>query len=215
MNQVGHYLYGGDLQEAAERMHPEMFPKARIPGPNEAPTPMAQALGADDLDLRYGAMHKRAPGAPQEETSNNTPLNPTEMNAYHKWARSIGRDPAKEEKDYDLRGYWKDIVVGNPDLPDRLKETVGKWQNEYRRHPGAGHFPDLYKKPTHPTFSDESIYHGPALSGVDENLGGHWDMENHTFTPGPSNLAHHSPEEIRKYFTRTDPTFKVIIPGNP
>ena len=33
---------------------------------------------------------------------------------------------------------------------------------------GNGHYPDTFKKPNHPTFSDESIYHSEAT------LGGRW-----------------------------------------
>lgn len=37
---------------------------------------------------------------------------------------------------------------------------------------GNGHYPDTFKKPNHPTFSDESIYHSEATPG------GHWSEKN-------------------------------------
>ena len=213
---TGHFLYGSDLQAAAERMHPELRgPMATIPSANEPPTPLAVAAGAADLDRQAAAMQKHGPSQLAADLPNNTPLNPAEMDAYHKWARSIGKNPAQEEKDYDLRGYWKDVVMGNPDLPDRLRPQVTQMQEDYRSAPGKGHFPDMYKKPNHPTFSDESIYHGPALSGIQENIGGHWDEEKHTFTPGASNLEHWSRNQLRDYFAKHEPKYKIVLPGEP
>lgn len=64
----------------------------------------------------------------------NTKLNPTEEQDFQSWkAKNAPRDSGV---DYDLRGAFK---AG-------LK-------------PGEnGHWPDTFKKPGHPTFSDQSMY---------------------------------------------------------
>lgn len=73
-----------------------------------------------------------------------------------------------------------------------------------------GHWPDTYKRPTHITFSDESIYHGP------ENPGGHWERvqgDEWNFTPGTANLRHHSAEELQDYFQRYEPKSHLVLPA--
>jgi hypothetical protein len=114
-------------------------------------------------------------------------LDPAERPAYEAWARGMDRNPADEEHDYDLRGAFL----------DRLEQSDN------------GHLGDTYKKPNHPTFSDQSRYHG-----VDGNQGGHWDAlefpgevtpygtggEVSRFTPGPTNEQHWTPEERAEYF---------------
>jgi hypothetical protein len=91
--------------------------------------------------------------------------------------------------DYDMRGWWKEH--GSVD-------------------PGGGHFSDKYKKPNHPTFSDESIY-----SGVDENVGGKWvkgDGGKWSFSASQTNLQHHSEDELRKYFERVESGNTLVLP---
>jgi hypothetical protein len=78
----------------------------------------------------------------------NTPLSPAEEKNYQSWAKKAGRD--RDVYDYDMRGAWKQGITA-----DR-----------------SGHFPDTYKKPNHPTFSNESIYHGR-----DGHFGGYWDQD--------------------------------------
>lgn len=71
-----------------------------------------------------------------------TTLSPEEEERFQEWARRnrIRMDPGWNE-DYDLRGLWQ----SNPTItPDE-----------------RGHLPDTYKKPFHPTFSDQSVYGGP------------------------------------------------------
>lgn len=106
--------------------------------------------------------------------------------------------------DYDYSGFY----MNNPDA------TVADGQ----------HYPDTYKKPNHPTFSDESIYNGPKGAYVDSQgqpvtsaQGGHWDKDDSgadTFTPGKANLDHHSVQELQDYFKRTEPNVKLILPGS-
>ena len=95
-----------------------------------------------------------------------TELNDRRERKFQDWyanaAATLGLDPNPDayEQAYDYRGYWlnnRDADVSSPDF----------------------HFPDTWKQPHHPTFSDESIY-AKGHDGV-----GHWDGER--FVPGPFN----------------------------
>lgn len=82
-----------------------------------------------------------------------TTLSDAEEAQFQTWKAKYA--PNDSGYDYDLRGAFKAGIT-----------------------PGAnGHWPDTYKKPNHPTFSDESKY----ASVVGKKFSGHWDGEN--FTP--------------------------------
>lgn len=108
----------------------------------------------------------------------NTALSPEEEAAYSAWAQKSGR--TGDVYDYDLRGAWR----------------AGLTKTD-------GHLPDTYKKPNHPTFSNESQY-----NGVDGAQGGSW-MQNGQgrwiFTPGSTNLNYRTPTELMDYFLRVEP----------
>lgn len=95
-----------------------------------------------------------------------TELNDRREKKFQDWyanaAATLGLDPNPDayEQAYDYRGYWlnnRDADVSSPDF----------------------HFPDTWKQPHHPTFSDESIY-AKGHDGV-----GHWEGD--TFVLGPFN----------------------------
>ena len=67
--------------------------------------------------------------------------------------------PNDSGADYDLRGAYKSGMSKDPE---------------------SGHWKDRYKKPNHPTFSDESDY----ATGDQRDRAGHW--EGNTFVP-PAN----------------------------
>jgi hypothetical protein len=98
---------------------------------------------------------------PAEEESSDVPtfgeydtkLNPEEERQYQKWRQTLPKN-LQYEGDYDLRGYWKD--------PETAKEAVG-----------GDHFIDKYKKPNHPTFSNESQY----AVGENAKKAGRWEGE--------------------------------------
>jgi hypothetical protein len=85
----------------------------------------------------------------------NTKLSAKEEKQYLSWAKENKRE--KDTYDYDMRGAWKAGFTGDK----------------------RGHFPDKYKKPNHPTFSNESMYSN------DDMTGGEWDGE--SFTPSEYN----------------------------
>lgn len=75
----------------------------------------------------------------------------------------------------------------------------------------GGHAPDTYKLPNHPTFSNESMYHGK--NGAE---GGQWTKNNDgtwTFKPGKTNLEYFSPKQLQDYFNRMEPGNKLDLSG--
>lgn len=101
----------------------------------------------------------------------NTELSDEEMKDFLLWATNW-KDPntgrginMMDEGAYDVRGYWKS----------------GDWKNTDSR----GHGSDTWKKPNHPTFSEESIY--SKQKGGSEFDGGVW-MDNGAFIPGYHNM---------------------------
>lgn len=76
----------------------------------------------------------QSPGAGTPQTKFNTPLSSTEEQKFQQWKNKYA--PLDSGEDYDLRGAFKAGVT-----------------------PAAnGHWPDTWKKPNHPTFSNESQY---------------------------------------------------------
>lgn len=90
----------------------------------------------------------------QPEKSYDTKLTPAEEDAFQQWKLKFA--PNDSGADYDLRGAFKSGLT-----PD----------------PKTGHWPDTYKKPNHPTFSNESQY----ATGEDSARAGHWEGD--TFVP--------------------------------
>ena len=86
-------------------------------------------------------------------TKFNTPLAPDEERQFQQWKGKYA--PRDSGEDYDLRGAFKMGLT-----PD----------------PATGHWPDTFKKPNHPTFSNESQY---AQFAPDK--AGHWQGE--TYIP--------------------------------
>jgi len=119
----------------------------------------------------------------------NTPLSSTQEKDFQGWMKSQSRDVSKDFFDYDLRGDW----------------LQGAARDE------RGHGTDVFKKPNHPTFSEQSKYHG-----VDGNVGGVWSKKGSswTFTPGETNLRNFSPEDLKDYFSKVEPGNQLILNGN-
>lgn len=124
----------------------------------------------------------------------NTSLPAYEEVRFHAWA--YNRDKLRDLADYDLRGLWK--------------QTGGEMGT------GQGHGPDTFKKPNHPTFSDESVYHG-----VDGHLGGHWlrtGEQTWDFVASEENMKMNP--DLADYLKQYDPgvrleTVMVPQPGEP
>lgn len=106
----------------------------------------------------------------QEDFTNdpryNTQLTPEDEQNFQEWMthiqKSYGRNPLEELAVYDLRGYWKNTPP----------EEAERWAR------GEAHAPDTWKKPSHETFSNESIY------STKERPGGTWAGDK--FVPSPN-----------------------------
>lgn len=112
----------------------------------------------------------------------NTVLSPDEEEKYQAWATENHRE--KDVYDYDLRGAWKELQSGTMSEDER------------------GHLGDKYKKPNHPTFSDQSIY-----NGQDGVTGGVWSRNaegKDVYTPGRK-LSSVEADRLRRYFLRNEP----------
>lgn len=115
----------------------------------------------------------------------NTPLAPAQQPAYEAWARANGQDPIGGKYDYDLQGAFLS-KTGNAGDP-------------------RGHFTDQFKKPNHPTFSDQSQY-----NGLDGYVGGKWTKSG--YQPSTTNIQFHPRPELQNYFDTTEPDTALLQP---
>lgn len=102
----------------------------------------------------------------------DTKLDPEKEKEFRAWAVKRGID--RDLEDYDLRGAWAANAV-----------------------PDEGHGTDLYKKPNHPTFSNESVY-AAKVPGA-----GRWEQGR--FVVGPANLRYRSWQDLSSYFQKYEP----------
>lgn len=110
---------------------------------------LAQPISYNPDDIFNEPDNSSAQAAPRRsfDQNFNTILSPEEENKFQEWKSKNA--PNDSGEDYDLRGAFK---------------------NGLTRDQKNGHFEDTYKKPNHPTFSNESKY---APYGNP----GHWDGE--------------------------------------
>jgi len=164
-------------------MPPQGMPPPGPPQPAMLPrgglSPQIMAMlqpGAPPRSFKRGGSVSSGP--PDMTDQYNTELSPEDEARFQVAAKGRIRDLA----DYDLRGAFK------------AKAMLGK--------PGQ-HGTDKYKKPSHPTFSNESQY--------DTGSGGRWGREGDrdTFTPGPGNMK---TQQLRQYFEDREPNAKLIEP---
>lgn len=113
----------------------------------------------------------------------NTQLSPEDEAKFQAWAKANGKEG--DTYDYDLRGFWK----------------------EGAKFADNGHGADKWKKPNHPTFSDQSIY-----DGVDGYKGGRWGKKNgkDTYTPSSKNMW--DLMELVDYFKKVEPDVQLVLP---
>lgn len=118
----------------------------------------------------------------------NTKLSESDEKLYQLWLKTLPKEQ-QNTYDYDMRGAWQ----------------AGKGQG------GNGHFTDRFKKPNHPTFSNESIY-----NGADGQYGGDWlnILGRDVFVPTETNLAQNDSEWLRKYFAEVEPSALLMNPND-
>jgi hypothetical protein len=116
----------------------------------------------------------------------NTKLSADDETKFEEWQKSNPR--LGNTYDYDARGFWKDGA-----------KTADN-----------GHGSDAYKKPNHPTFSDQSQYSTSA-----NGTGGQWskdDSGHDVFTPSDHNLSLRSVDKLRDVLKTEDHDVIVNAP---
>lgn len=108
----------------------------------------------------------------RERNKYNTRLTRHEENQFQNWYRRVAKhkglnpDPDAAGQDYDYRGYWK-----NEDREYILSSDP------------EAHFSDKYKKPSHSTFSNQSIYSNNITPGGEWVKGkGTWLFKHNNYT---------------------------------
>ncbi len=126
---------------------------------------------------------------PGSEEGFNTQLSPAQEAKFQQWKAKYA--PKDSGEDYDLRGAFAAGVK-----PDAER----------------GHFPDTFKKPNHPTFSEESQY-----SGVNGNVGGKWIKRDgkQFFVPSDTNRQHFTTDQMREYFQEQEPDAELVEGQGP
>ena len=126
----------------------------------------------------------------------NTQLKDGEEKQFQDWLANESsrqkRSVVNDLQDYDLRGAFK---AGEGRGPE-------------------GHMTDRWKKPNHPTFSDESVYHGTMSPFGIPYQGGHWSEDKPTFTPSTTMLGTtHREDDLRRYMKEIEPDVILQILG--
>ncbi len=120
----------------------------------------------------------------------NTPIPPEKQAAFNKWVaaktQQTGRNPLGDKYDYDVNGYFL-ATNGATDA--------------------RGHGTDQFKKPNHPTFSNESQYHG-----LDGYVGGQWTPQG--YLPSQTNLQFRTLPQLQQYFQKVEPETR-LLPATP
>jgi hypothetical protein len=120
----------------------------------------------------------------------NTALDPMREAQFQNWlqqrSQQTGRNASNDLFDYDLRGAW----ANNAQAAEN------------------GHLPDTYKKPNHPTFSDQSQY------STDATPGGQWMQhgDGWAFQASPTNVQAYGGSGLMDYFQRVEPDSTLFLP---
>lgn len=118
----------------------------------------------------------------------DTRLSPQEETQFQAWKQQYA--PKDSGEDYDLRGAFK---------------------SGFKPDPVTGHWPDTFKKPNEPTFSNESRY--AQIPYADAGKAGHWGGPNHDqYVPGAPGAPWQPPEAQPSLYDRILPP---RTPGMP
>ena len=142
---------------------------------------------ANELIKHLGETSLEEGSQPDFKNRFNTELNPKDETKFRQWVKTSPMYLRRNHSyDYDLRGAWKAGVI----------------------KPGK-RLPEMFKKPNHPTFSNESKYHSRYLFS-----GGNWRrLQNgqYEFTPSEHNLKIHGPKELSLYFKKFEPNNLLVL----
>ena len=113
-------------------------------------------------ELRRRGLQRNGAFAKPSTTDYTTPLAPEEEQQFRQWVAEhrVPFDPNEPTQDYDMRGFWKGLMAGDPNA------TTGINPNDHQMH-----FTDHWKTPYHQSFSRESQYAtpmGPSWNAQDQ-----------------------------------------------
>lgn len=127
--------------------------------------------------------------APDMTQMFNTPLNQGEQFLFKRW--QMQNPGLSNTRDYDAQGFWQ--AGGAP--------------------AANGHGIDTYKKPNHPTFSNQSQYSGQNTG----YYGGAWDQtgDQFTFQPTAQQMRMWPQPALAQYFQQREPGNTLLQPSFP
>jgi hypothetical protein len=110
-------------------------------------------------ELRRRGLQRNMAYAKPSSTDYTTQLTPGEEIQFRDWVgqNAVRFDPDNPVQDYDMRGFWKGLVTGDPNA------RSGVNPNDHMLH-----FNDHWKTPLHHSFSNESIYATPMAPSWNE-----------------------------------------------
>ena len=123
-------------------------------------------------------------GPPDYTEQYNTQLDPKSEQMFRNWSARSGK--SKDLFDYDVRGAFKAGELAKP----------------------GQHGTDRWKKPNHPTFSNESVYHS------DKTPGGSWTSDKAgkwSFNASPLNVQMHGADGLKDYFKQVEPDVNLNL----
>jgi len=134
--------------------------------------------------FQQGGLLRTKPIIPEQDpefmfkSKYNTELTPEEKPNFDAWVKAEsakqGRDIMMDQGAYDVQGFWK--------------------SGDYAKRDSDGHGTDTWKKPNHPTFSNESKYHG-----ADGFYAGEWGKDGSYF-PSRQTRELYSPDYYKRLF---------------
>jgi hypothetical protein len=113
--------------------------------------------------------------------------------SFAKYYKTVPKEKANT-KDYDLEAAYNELPYSE------MKEFATKPEK---------HLTDKYKKPTHKTFSQESIHHS------DKTPGGRWENKDGIdyFHPSSHNITNAGGEDkLKEYFDEHEKGVKLVLP---
>jgi hypothetical protein len=175
------------------------------------PDDMNDAAIEQVLQQEHAAPPAPSPVAPTRASQYNTPLSPEDQAGFEQWSAQLGQTRKENANAFEP---WMNQLPGGTDTSRDMEDYDLKGAfAEGLSADGRGHLPDTYKKPWHPTFSEESKY---SKGGTEQ--GGKWidkGDDKWDFEASPTNLKYHSPDELKRYFARVEPDSNVIMPPTP
>ena len=135
-----------------------------------------------------GILAKAATAKPSPDFSQkyNTPVPVEKRAAYQKWLAALPRQ-LQSPADYDIQGAFVNGTGAD----------------------ARAHMTDQFKKPNHPTFSNQSQW-----DGIDGYSGGQWiDGAGKTgYQPSNSNIEMHGATGLQDYFRQVEPKVSLASP---